>query len=236
MINIPLRAKNEAEYPLKKIDKEIVAYAVLFGADNQTAFMRFHPEYMTTDGKTMNNAGKVASRQFWSWGKVKDYRTAYESDVQEFLNGRKKTSVAVPEDNGSSDKRKDRAIRKLVSDCLDAIENNAALDPETLKDFVTMAKALGVLKDEEEQQIRPIRVLPSTCRECRYKAFVESAVSNNDAIDCCAWCKARKVAEENGYRFNDGKDLLEIPQEIITELESKNDVKLTDILNGLVQN
>ncbi len=233
----PLRAKNEADFPqLKKIDKQIIAAAVLLQLDNQSAFALYHPEYIDGTGR-LNAAGKQASRQFWSWGKVKDYRQSYEQTVQEFLNGKKSIGrIADTEGDGNSDKRKDRAIRKLVSDCLAAIEDNVALDPETLKDFVTMAKALGVLKDEEEQQIRPLRFLPTLCRECRYKAFVESFVANNEVIDCCAWCKARKIAEENGYRFNDGKDLLEIPQEIIDEIESKNNVKLTDILNGSVEN
>jgi len=233
MINIPLESKNKDEFPLKKAERMIVAYAVLFGADNQTAFLRFHPEF-TTDGKTLNQAGKVASRQFWSWGKVKDYRANYESDVQEFLNGKKSTvkSEAVSIDEN----RIENALKKLLNQAIGLLDSGDNLDPDSVKTIVEVFRKMNLLRDEEEQQIRPIRVLPSTCRECRYKAFVESAVSNNDAIDCCAWCKARKVAEENGYRFNDGKDLLEIPQEIIAELESKNNVKLTDILNGSVQN
>ncbi len=236
-ISLPLRAKNEADFPqLKKIDKQIIAAAVLLQLDNQSAFALYHPEYIDGTGR-LNAAGKQASKMFWGYGKAKDYRQDYETTVEEFLNGRKNSNrIADTDGGGNSDKRKDRAIRKLVSDCLAAIEDNVALDPETLKDFVTMAKALGVLKDEEEQQIRPIRVLPSLCRECRYKAFVESSVLNNEAIDCCAWCKARKIAEENGYRFNDGKNLLEIPREIIDEIESKNNVSILDIINGKIEN
>jgi len=233
MINIPLESKNKDDFPLKKAERMIVAYAVLFGADNRSAFMRFHPEYVSTDGKTMNQAGNQASRQFWSWGKVKDYRAAYEETVQEFLSGRKRAvRITDSDDNVSSDKRKDRAIRKLVSDCLDAIENNAALDPETLKDFVTMAKALGVLKDEEEQQIAPIRVLIARCKsECNYCFFVETAKAKGLMFDSCDYCKARKVAEEHGFKF-DHCTLLDVPQEVIEEIESHNDVKLTDILDN----
>ncbi len=236
-ISLPLRAKNEADFPqLKKIDKDIVADAVLFGADNQTAFMRFHPEYVSTDGKTMNQAGKQASRQFWSWGKVKDYRQSYEQTVQEFLNGKKSIGrITDTEGDGNSDKRKDRAIRKLVSDCLAAIEDNVALDPETLKDFVTMAKALGVLKDEEEQQIRPIRFLPTLCAsECRYRLFVENAVKGGDLVDECQYCRALRFATENGYH-DDATKRLDIPQEIL-DAEPENTVSTLDILSGKIDN
>ncbi len=233
----PLRAKNEADFPtLKAVDKKIIAAAVLLQLDNQSAFALYHPEYIDGTGR-LNAAGKQASKMFWGYGRVKDYREAYEATVNEFLSGRKTSNrIADAESGGNSDKRKDRAIRKLVSDCLDAIEGNVALDPETLKDFVTMAKALGVLKDEEEQQIKPLRYLPERCSSCRARIFVESAVANGDVLDMCQYCKARKIAEENGYRFNDGKDLLEIPQEIIDEIESKNNVSTLDIINGKIEN
>ncbi len=233
-INIPLRAKSEADFPtLKAVDKKIIAAAVLLRLDNQSAFALYHPEYIDGTGR-LNAAGKQDAKFFWNYGKNKEYRQSYEQTVQEFLNGRK--SAAKSDAVSIDDSRKDRALKSLLNQAMSMVEGGADLDADTLKTITEIFKKLNILKDEVEQQIRPIRVLPSLCRECRYKAFVESSVLNNEAIDCCAWCKARKIAEENGYRFNDGKDLLEIPQEIIDELESKNNVKLTDILNGSVEN
>ncbi len=230
----PLRAKNEADFPqLKKIDKQIIAAAVLLQLDNQSAFALYHPEYIDGTGR-LNAAGKKDSKFFWNYGKNREYRQAYEATVEEFLNGKK--SATKSDTVSIDDSRKDRALKSLLNQAMSLVEGGSELDADTIKVCSDIFTKLGLIKSEEEREIRPIRVLPSLCRECRYKAFVESSVLNNEAIDCCAWCKARKIAEENGYRFNDGKDLLEIPQEIIDELESKNHVKLTDILNGSVEN
>ena len=106
----------------------------------------------------------------------------------------------------------------------------------SLKIATDILNKYGVLKGSEERVIPPVRVLPERCSTCRYRIGVESAVSDGQILDMCAYCKARKCAEEHGYRFNDGKDLLEIPKEIIDELESKNNVKLEDILSGKVEN
>ncbi len=233
-INIPLRAKSEADFPtLKAVDKKIIAAAVLLQLDNQSAFALYHPEYIDGTGR-LNAAGKQDAKFFWNYGKNKEYRQAYEETIETFLN--KKQSDKTSVETAIDDSRKDRALKSLLNQAMSLVEGGSDLDAETIKMCSDIFTKLGLIKSEVEQQIRPIRVLPSLCRECRYKAFVESSVLNNEAIDCCAWCKARKIAEENGYRFNDGKDLLEIPQEIIDELESKNNVKLTDILNGSVEN
>ena len=231
--NIPTEVKDKSAFPqLKKVDRQVVAYAVLFGVGNQDAFMRFHPEYIDASGKQMNPAGKKASTQFWNYGKVKDYREAYESELAEFLG--QSTAVASYDDNEVIDG--DALARKILSDLAAMIKNGRIQDYEVLKIATDILNKYGVLKGSEEKVIAPIRVLPSRCSECRYRIGVESMVLNGQMLDMCAYCKCRKIAEEHGYRFNDGKDLLEIPQEVIADLESKNDVKLLDILDGKVQN
>jgi len=232
-IDIPLRPKNFDNHSIRKVDADCLTYAAIFGCKNEDAFAKWHPEYIDSAGR-LNEAGRKASRQFFIYAKNKQYLDDYRATLEEFLNGRK--STAKSEAVNIDESRKDRALKSLLNQAMSLVEGGTELDADTIKVCSDIFTKLGLIKGEEEREMKPIRVLPTLCRECRYKAFVESAVSNNDAIDCCAWCKARKVAEENGYRFNDGKDLLEIPQEIITELESKNDVKLTDILNGSVQN
>lgn len=206
MIQIPLDIPNKQEYSqIKKQDRLIVAYAVLMGASNQEAFMRFNPHYLRADGKGMNEAGCQASRQFWGWGKIKDYRAEYEKCVEEFVSGGKRQSTNKSE---PADKRKDKALNKLVSDCLDAIDSNASLDPEVLKDFVAMAKALGVLKDEQEKIEPARRYLPTRCRtECAYRLFVESHIESGEIISECDYCRTRKFAEEQGWKFDPTKNL-----------------------------
>lgn len=232
-LNIPTEVKDKSAFPqVNKTARQIIAYAVLMGADNQSAFMRFHPEFIDASGKAMNSAGKQASRQFWGYGKVIDYRELYEKELAEFL-GHGTAIVAYDE---SEDIDGDALARKILSDLAAMIKNGRIQDYEVLKIATDILNKYGVLKGSEEKVLPPIRVLPARCSECRYKAFVESSVLDNSAIDCCAYCKARKVAEEHGYRFNDGKDLLEIPEEVIKELEEKNNVKLEDIISGRIQN
>ncbi len=231
---IPLRAKNEANFPqLKKIDKQIIAAAVLLQLDNQSAFALYHPEYIDGTGR-LNAAGKQDAKFFWNYGKNKEYRQAYEETIETFLN--KKQSDKTSVETAIDDSRKDKALRSLLNQAMSLVEGGTDLDAETIKMCSDIFTKLGLIKGEEERQIKPLRFLPETCSSCRARIFVESAVANGDVLDMCQYCRARKVAEENGYRFNDGKNLLEIPQEIIDELESKNNVKLTDILNGSVEN
>lgn len=236
-LNIPTEVKDKSAFPqLKKIDRQIICAAVLMGLPNQDAFLLHHPEYAISTGKgkyRISDAGAVESKHFWSYSKNREYREVYETELAEFL-GRKQTNRSELSD--IDDNRKGKALKALLNRAMSLVEDNAELDPDALKTLTEIFKKTGLLKDDVEQEVRPIRVLPARCSECRYKAFIESPVLDGSAIDCCAYCKARKVAEEHGYRFNDGKDLLEIPEDVIKELEEKNDIKLTDILSGKIEN
>ena len=223
------------ESKLTVLEKNCIEYAVAFSAKNEEAFLLFHPEYITSDGK-LSNEGKRRCKDFFSYSKNKEYRDAYTAYLKEFLS--KKESGTKPETSAIiDDARKDNARVALYNKVIRLIEGDDELDPDTLKIAVDMAKKLSIVADDaEEQVIKPIRVLPERCGSCRMRVFVESMVSDGKVLDMCQWCKARKCAEEHGYRFNDGKDLLEIPKEVIDELESKNNVKMEDILSGRIEN
>lgn len=228
---IPLRPSNDGEHNISKADKECLSYQIIFGVSNETAFARFHPEYLTENGR-LNRAGKMACKQFFIYAKNRSYSDDYKTTLETFVKEKNKERTALSITN---ENRTERVVKKLVSDVLDSIESNNNLDPEALKDFVEVAKKLGVLKDEEEQEIRPLRFLPETCNSCRARIFVESAVANGDVLDMCQYCKARKVAEEHQYRFNE-KDLLDIPKDVTDEIEAKNNITVADILSGKVEN
>lgn len=231
--NIPLEIKDKSAFPqLKKNDRLTIAYAVLFGVGNQEAFMRFNPHYIDASGKQMNPAGKKASTMFWNYGKTKDYREQYEKELAEFL-GRKQTSRNV--DTEIDDNRIEGALKKLLNQTIGLLDNGDNLDPDSVKTIVEVFRKMNLLKDEVEQEVRPLRFLPERCGACRARIFVESAVANGEVLDMCLYCKARRAAEENGYRF-ESNNLLDIPKEVITEIEAKNDVKVSDILSGKVEN
>lgn len=205
-IDIPQRAKNETDFPqLRVLDKRIIAYAVLCQVGNEEAFMRFHPEYLRADGKGMNDAGKTESKHFWSYGKNREYRQAYEATVEEFF-GRKQRNRSV--DTDIDDSRKDKALKSLLSQAMSLVEGGMELDPDTLRTIADIFKRLGILKEDEIQQEAPRRYLPCRCNECLYRSFVESHVETGEIENACLRCRALKVAKDNGFRY-DEKDLLE---------------------------
>lgn len=215
-------------------DKDMIAYMVAFSIPNQKAFALWHPEFLDSSGK-LNKTGRAACTQFFNYSKNREYADSYAAYLKEFLSKKER-----PKSEASAiidDARKDNARVALYNKVIRLIEGDDELDPDTLKIAVDMAKKLSIVADDtEEQVIKPVRVLPSRCGECRYRIGVESMVLNGQMLDMCTYCKCRKIAEEHGYRFNDGKDLLEIPKEVIDELESKNNVKMEDILSGRVEN
>lgn len=219
------------EIKIPAADKDLISYVVAFNVPNQKAFALWHPEFLDSSGK-LNNTGRGACTQFFTYAKNKEYADAYRQTLAEYLN----RGVAVNSDMESEEIDGDALARKILSDLAAMVKNGRIQDFEILKIATDILNKYGVLKGSEERVIPPIRVLPERCSTCRYRIGVESAVSDGMMLDMCAYCKARKCAEEHGYRFNDGKDLLDIPKEIIDELESKNNVKLEDVLSGKIEN
>lgn len=215
-------------------DKDMLSYAIAFSIPNQKAFALWHPEFLDSSGK-LNKTGRAACTQFFNYSKNREYADSYAAYLKEFLSKKEQ-----PKSEASAiidDARKDNARVALYNKVIKLIEGDEDLDPDTLKIAVDMAKKLSIVADDtDEQVIKPIRFLPSRCGECRYRIGVESMVLNGHILDMCQWCKARSCAEEHGYRFNDGKDLLEIPKEVVADLEAKNDVKLEQILKGEIEN
>lgn len=222
------------ESKIPAADKDMLSYSIAFSIPNPKAFALWHPEFLDSSGK-LNKTGRAACTQFFNYSKNREYADSYAAYLKEFLSKKER-----PKSEASAiidDARKDNARVALYNKVIRLIEGDDELDPDTLKIAVDMAKKLSIVADDtEEQVIKPVRVLPSRCGECRYRIGVESMVLNGQMLDMCAYCKCRKIAEEHGYRFNDGNDLLEIPKEVIDELESKNNVKMEDILSGRIEN
>lgn len=231
--NIPTEVKDKSAFPqIKKLDRQIIAAAVLMGLNNQDAFRLFHPEYADMRGG-LNEAGKQDSKHFWGYGKTKDYREQYEKELAEFL-GRKQTSRNV--DTEIDDNRIEGALKKLLNQTIGLLDNGDNLDPDSVKTIVEVFRKMNLLKDEVEQEIKPVRVLPTRCKsECRYRLFVETAKLEKQICDDCDYCKARKFAEEHGFVY-DPCTVLDLPEDVIAEIDSHNDVKLLDILDGKVEN
>lgn len=208
--NIPTEVKDKSAFPqIKKLDRQIIAAAVLMRLSNQEAFRLFHPEYADMRGG-LNDAGKKDSKHFWGYGKTKDYREQYEKELAEFL-GRK--SAPKSEIAGEIDEsRKDKALKSLLNQAMSLVEGSGDLDAETLKIAAEIFKKVGLLKDEVEQQEAPRRYLPCRClSECQYRLFCEKAIENGEIENECLYCKALAIAQEHGYKY-DPTTNLSIPQ------------------------
>ena len=214
-------------------DKDMLSYSIVFAVPNQKAFALWHPEFLDSSGK-LNKTGRAACTQFFNYAKNREYADAYKRTLAEFLE-RKDTEIG-DELEELTEERKEKASKLLMLEVIKMIEAGKISDPEFAKLVTDLAIKMKITKEDVDRIIAPIRVLMTRCSECRYRIGVESMVLNGQMLDMCAYCKCRKIAEGHGYRFNDGKDLLEIPKEIIDELESKNNVCMEDILSGKIEN
>lgn len=189
---------------LTVLEKNCIEYAAAFSAKNEEAFLLFHPEYITSDGK-LSNEGKRRCKDFFSYSKNKEYRDAYTAYLKAFLNGDKgKSETHLIEVDES---RKDKALKSLLNQAMSMVESGDTLDPDTLKVLTEIFKKLGILKDEVEEQEAPRRYLPERCGACAYRCFVESHVDSGEIINECDFCRTRRFAEENGWRFDATKNL-----------------------------
>ncbi len=185
---IPLRPNNDGDFKMTRREKECCAYTVLTNCRNEVAFALFYPEYTTppatpaeSDFFKLTESGKRFCKQFFSKEEHRLYIASYRATITAFIGG---GGVRVtPEKTEINESKKDRAVRKLISDVLDGIEHNSDLDPDTLKDFVDVAKKLNILKDEEEKIELPRRYLPETCSRCPYKSFIDENIKSGNIIE-----------------------------------------------------
>ena len=199
--NLPTEIKDKGAFQqLKKADRLIVAYAVLFGVGNQEAFRLYHPEYLTADGK-LNDAGKKASSMFWNYGKVKDYREQYEKELAEFLGKSNKTDKSDMTDAEELTEEEKKNLKgKFANKVYRALGTAEGL--EELKTAADLGKAAKIIKEEEVQVEAPRRYLPERCSACLYRSFVESHVESGEVENACLRCRALSFAKERGFVYD----------------------------------
>lgn len=222
------RPPNNDEFRQTKAEKDILSYAVLFQCSNAVAYAIFNPHLTDSNGK-LNKAGQKECRQFFTHPNNIAYMEALKEHLNALTNGQRIEEKTECVD----DKRKDNALKSLLNRAMSLVENGGEdIDAETLKTISDIFKKVGLLKDDVEFIMPPLRFLPARCSKCRMKIAVESMVLNGQMLDMCAYCKARKKAEESGFRFDEGKNLLDIPKDVLDALERKNNVKIEDIMKA----
>lgn len=194
---IPKRPEPDG-IPIPAIDKDTVVYAVLMGAANETAFARFHPEFLDADG-TLTIQGKRKSKDFWQYAKVRNFKDAYVAYITEWLGN--KDSVAENESAEISEDKKRQTISKMLNQLVKLI-GSGDLTGDDLKTYSEIMKKVGWLKDDVEEQEKPRRYLPERCSSCNYRSFVESHVETGQIENSCLRCKALGIAQNSGFRYD----------------------------------
>lgn len=221
------------ESKIPAADKDLISYVVAMGVPNQVAYARFHPEFLDASGK-LNKTGRGACTQFFTYAKNKEYADAYRQTLAKFIG--KGSGISTPATEDISESKVDWALKELSRQAISLLEKGGELEADTVKTIVEVFKKMNLLKDDVAQEMRPIRVLPSRCKsECRYRAFVETSVAEGRIFDDCEYCRARAYAEERGFIYDPCK-LLDVPQDVIDEIDSKNNIRLEDIISGKTDN
>lgn len=202
------RPANNDEFKQSKLEKDILVFPLLYGYSNATAYTLFHPELCDRNGK-LNKAGQRECRMFFSHPNNIAYMDAMRAHLEALTKG----TVKVASSDVINDSRKDNALKVLVNRALSLMEKGEDLDPETIKLIADIAVKLKLVKEEQEEQEKPRRYIPVRCRtECAYRLFVESNVEGGKIINECGFCRTRRFAEENGWRFDATKNL-DLPKE-----------------------
>lgn len=202
---IPKRPENDNFPMIDQRSKDCLSVSVAFNMPNQRAYGYFHPEFCDSNGK-LTDLGRKQSAQFFSYAKHKEYCDAYRETLKKFLGGKK--DVGETPLLEIDDKRKDNALKSLLNQAMSLVEKGEDLDAESLKTISEIFRKVGLLKEDVEVQEAPRRYLPERCGSCLYRSFVESHVESGEIENACLRCKALKVAQENGFVY-DEKTLLE---------------------------
>lgn len=224
------RPANNDDFKQTKAEKDMMSYAVLYGRSNSAAYALFNRHLLDKNGK-LNKAGQSECRMFFSHPNNIAYMDAMRAHLEALTKGTVKTLSA----DAINDSRKDNALKSLLNQAMSLVEKGEDLDAESLKTISEIFKKVGLLKDEVEEEIRPLRFLPERCfSSCRYRLFVENAVKGGSMIDECRYCKALAYATDNGYK-DDSTKRLDIPKEVL-DAEPENTVSTLDILAGKIDN
>lgn len=224
------RPANNDDFKQTKAEKDMMSYAVLYGCSNSAAYALFNRHLLDKNGK-LNKAGQSECRMFFSHPNNIAYMDAMRAHLEALTKGTVKTLSA----DAINDSRKDNALKNLLNQAMSLVEKGEDLDADSLKTISEIFKKVGLLKDEVEEEIKPLRFLPERCFSgCRYRLFVENAVKGGSVIDECQYCKALAYATENGYK-DDATKRLDIPKEVL-DAEPENTIKTLDILSGKIDN
>lgn len=203
-IKIPLRPNTKTKYELSNDEMDCVVWNIVFNQPRIDCWMRFVcPEAE----KQIKAKKEERNEQWWSQEQVRKFIKDYNKTLDEVFNPSKKPNVVK-----DIAKETEKALNTFRDDVIDSL-NTSTSDVDVLKEKAQLAKTVGILKEEEEVQVAPIRYLPQACNDsCAYRLFCEKGIKDGDIINECDYCKALKFAKDNGFSY-DPTRLLDLPKE-----------------------
>jgi len=224
--DIPMRPKGRRRFDLQECEKDCLVWYVLSNCKKEDAYLIFVRPDLAVSRQNL----KLATSQFFASTSARDFLTAYKDT----LEGADNSDL-----EGAGEQDREKRAGEAVQKFTDKIVDKMGGDFETVDEMDAIAKLadrVGVLDDKEKVEMRPVRVLPTRCKsECRYRLLVEGMKSEGKIFDDCDYCKAKRYAEEHGFKY-DPCTVLDVPQDVIDEIDSKNNVRLEDIIRQKVEN
>ncbi len=224
--NIPLRPSRRG-YALSEEEKNCLTWYVLSGCKREEAYRIFVRPDLAVSRKNLF----TATNQFFASIDVQEYVSTYRA----LLEGKTVSENEAEPTEEDREKRKAKAVDSFTDKVIDKMKGSIE-SVEEMDAVAKMADRVGMFEEKDKVETAPVRILPARCKsECRYRLFVEGVKLQGKIFDDCEYCKARRYAEEHGFKY-DPCTVLDVPQEVIDEIDRKNKVKLSDILSGKVEN
>lgn len=171
---IPLRPDSHFNYNLNNDEMDCITWVVLAGRDRVDSWVKF---VLPNAKDVKQDRVTIIANDWWKLPNVKRYIADYKETLDVALNNPKKTVLRDRE------KETEEALNTFRDNVIDAV-NNPTSDIESLKDQGQLMKAIGMLKEEEEEVlVLPQRYLPEKCSTCRYKQFIDEQVALGNIVD-----------------------------------------------------
>ena len=190
---IPIRPPGT--FKLSQQQQEAITWHIISGMARTEVYRRF----VRPDLETSKTALDKLTKMFFEDKEVKKYMEEYQKTLDDFLNPKEKPKKELTEEEMKA--RINKGIEKLKEFAFNQADKISTL--EEPGEVVKLWRSLGLFGDEEEVIEAPRRYLPTTCSECRYKAFCEQ-----ECEDLCELCKYKKYAKENGIYYKSENQLM----------------------------
>jgi hypothetical protein len=220
MAKFKIKIRPKGKFDLSKEMQDCLTWYVLSGCRKEEAFCLF----VRPDLSEQKSLLSSCARQLFASRPAVAYLRAYRSELgSEPLEDEQGEEGAVKEYSAKeSEAKKARATKAIEQWAYSQAESIKDLDKDAVTILLKALDQLGLFDDASKAVEKPRRYLPDLCQtQCRYRLFCEQHTADGDILDECDYCKAKKFAVDNGFKY-DAATLLDIPTEKLKEYGLEN--------------